>query len=143
MVTTPSRPKINLKQFKNIIEKPLKFDEDLEITEECKNLIKQMLVKDPKNRINMFKILNHKWFEMTDTEIDNAQYLSAQAKMIAEKLKDQQLRLVKKKSISNLTKESINYLDPKFYNRSTRLDSFNRMIMQSTNEISEVEDARK
>ena len=32
--------------------------------------LRKMLEKDPEKRINMFKIMNHKWFDLKDKDIE-------------------------------------------------------------------------
>lgn len=59
---------------KNIIEKKVRFPSDVLVTAELKDLITRMLDKDPNSRINMYNILNHPWFELSDSKIDEASY---------------------------------------------------------------------
>jgi serine/threonine protein kinase len=57
------------KWIKNIIEKKVKFPSGIPVSSELKDLIKSMLCKDPKRRIDMFRILNHPWFEIVENVI--------------------------------------------------------------------------
>ena len=86
----PFKVKDRAQTIKNIIESPVKFDETVDISEEWKLLIKQMLQKDPRNRINMFNILNSRWFEMTDSEIEISQVKASNARKLSSKIKEQQ-----------------------------------------------------
>lgn len=44
----------------------MKFPSGIPVSSELKDLIKSMLCKDPKRRIDMFRILNHPWFEIVE-----------------------------------------------------------------------------
>lgn len=57
------------KTIKNIIEQPVKFPPSVPVTDELKDLLCKMLEKDPENRINMFNLMNHRWFELKDKEL--------------------------------------------------------------------------
>lgn len=90
----------------------------------------------------MFKILNHRWFDMSEQEIEDAQLIHAQYIKSKYEVKEQN-KLVKKRSISTIPKDKINNLNPNVYNRSTRLETFNRMVRDSTDEVEEAEKARR
>lgn len=66
----PFKEKSTAESIKSIIEKKVKFSPDVPVSPEFKDLIRKMLDKDPKKRINMFKILNHVWFEDKDEDTD-------------------------------------------------------------------------
>lgn len=55
---------------KNIIEQKVRFSHDINVTNELKDLICNMLEKNPDKRINMFKILSHKWFDLPSYKFD-------------------------------------------------------------------------
>lgn len=40
-----------------------------EVTKECIDLIKRMLTKDPKERINMLEVVNHAWLRSSIEEL--------------------------------------------------------------------------
>ena len=66
----PFKVKDREQTIKNIIEQNVKFSNDVPITYELKDLLRKMLEKDPEKRINMFKIMNHKWFDLKERDID-------------------------------------------------------------------------
>lgn len=68
----PFKTKLKDQTVKNIWESKVKFPPHIPVTNELKDLIKRMLDKNPQRRINMFKVLNHKWFELTKKEIEQA-----------------------------------------------------------------------
>ena len=125
---------------KNIIEKPVKFDNAIAISDECKELIIMMLDKNPETRISMHKVVNHKWFEMSDTEIELSQAKASQAIQISKSIKEQAI-LEKKRSVSILVKENSDF--KQIYNRSTRLDSFNNILKMTEDNINDAEQTRK
>ena len=47
-----------------IVHKPHAFPADRKVTSECKNLISQMLQKDPSKRLKMYEITFHEWFNI-------------------------------------------------------------------------------
>ena len=49
--------------FESILKDKVKFNKKLQIKKECKDLIKQMLEKDPKKRITLFQIMIHPWIK--------------------------------------------------------------------------------
>ena len=56
------RKKVNDKKFiENVCKMVLKFPEHVVLTKECRDLIKSMLKKSPKDRIKMSDIENHPW----------------------------------------------------------------------------------
>jgi serine/threonine protein kinase len=59
--------------IKNICKKPVEFPnlEDRRISRTVRGLILSMLEKDPKERIIMNDCLEHKWFKMTEQEIED------------------------------------------------------------------------
>lgn len=62
--------------IKHIIKKDVKFPDRTEtppITKTVKDLLLKMLTKDPNERIVMIDCLDHKWFKMTDEEIEEEQ----------------------------------------------------------------------
>lgn len=48
----------------------VKFPKSVPVTDQCKNLIKQMLNKDRKDRATIFSIFSHPWLELTDEQIE-------------------------------------------------------------------------
>ena len=67
----PFKTKDKDQTLKNILEMRVKFPPEVACTPECKDLIRNMLMKNPKRRISMFKILNHRWFELEKDYILN------------------------------------------------------------------------
>lgn len=53
-----------------ILNAPFKFDEDVPLTPECKDLIKGMLQKDPAMRSPLVDIMNLEYFMMDDQELE-------------------------------------------------------------------------
>ena len=58
--------------IKMTLESKLEFDLACwdKVSETCKDLLKKLLMKDPKARITLEDVLNHKWFE--DLEVSEA-----------------------------------------------------------------------
>ena len=54
-----------------IINAPLKFDADVPVTQECKNLIRGMLQKDPEKRSPLIDIMNEKYFMIDDYDLQD------------------------------------------------------------------------
>jgi calcium-dependent protein kinase len=74
----------NKEIFKRVLQQNLEFDpnEWSEISDEVKDLLEQMLVKDPKKRISAVDAMNHRWFEISHKDKHNFD------KKIFNKLKD-------------------------------------------------------
>ena len=70
----PFKVKDREKTIKNIIEMKLKFPPEVSVTCEFKDLIWKMLDKNPNTRINMYNILNHPWFDLSDSKIDEVSF---------------------------------------------------------------------
>jgi serine/threonine protein kinase len=60
----------NMSELHNMIIKA-KYSLKDEISAEAKNLIKGMLEKDPRKRLNEVQILNHEWFNDVEDECKN------------------------------------------------------------------------
>ena len=54
-----------------IINTPLKFDTDVPVTQDCKNLIRGMLQKDPEKRTPLIDIMNERYFMMDDYDLQD------------------------------------------------------------------------
>lgn len=48
-----------------------------EVTKECVDLIKRMLTKDPKDRINMVEVVNHPWVKTDIHELFSFFFLNS------------------------------------------------------------------
>jgi serine/threonine protein kinase len=48
---------------RKIVKGDYKFPKDIHLSESCRDMIVKMLAYDPKKRINMKSIFNHKWVE--------------------------------------------------------------------------------
>jgi calcium-dependent protein kinase len=61
----------NKEIFKRVLQQQLDYDpEDWDlISEEAKDLIGMMLMKDPVHRISAIDCLNHKWFDISHPEL--------------------------------------------------------------------------
>lgn len=57
--------------FAAILEKNLEFPDEIwkDVSSDCKDLIKQLLIKDPTKRITIKEALNHPWFKPFDKHI--------------------------------------------------------------------------
>lgn len=55
-----------------ITKKKLKFKNEKPISKELKDLITQILTKDPEKRINLYDLQNHQWMEMPDEDLEKA-----------------------------------------------------------------------
>jgi serine/threonine protein kinase len=58
--------------YNSILKKKLKFKNEKPISKEFKDLILQILTKDPEARINMFDLQNHQWNEMPKEELEKS-----------------------------------------------------------------------
>jgi len=60
----------NKEIFKRVLQQSLEFDpnEWSEVSDEAKDLLEQMLVKDPRKRISAEDAMNHVWFEISHTD---------------------------------------------------------------------------
>ena len=56
--------------IKNIISSTAKWDPSTKVSSEWKDLISKLLVKDPSSRIDIFSVLSHPWFLMSDEDIN-------------------------------------------------------------------------
>mmetsp|Transcript_6804 Transcript_6804/g.5954 ORF Transcript_6804/g.5954 Transcript_6804/m.5954 type:complete len:223 (+) Transcript_6804:253-921(+) len=131
----PFKVKNRAQTIKNIISKDIPFDNEVEVTKECKDLISQMLEKDPKKRINMLSILNHKWFEMTETEISLSKVVSVtrsrdQVVFSSEEIKRDKMSFGKQ-SISGLPQDNM------------KLTSYSKNEIRKTSNEIEIEQAKK
>lgn len=81
------------------LENKLEFDLPCwdHISEECKDLLTKLLLKDPKKRISLDNVLKHKWFNGID--------LNKQTGLVNNKNASQQFKL-KKLNISELKNDS-------------------------------------
>ncbi len=56
--------------YKNILLKELKFKNTINISDDCKDLISKLLIKNPKNRMgaiaDSLEVMNHPWFSDID-----------------------------------------------------------------------------
>lgn len=67
--TTPFFEEDQSLMFKNILKKELEFPEDIEVSDECKSFIQNLLSKDPAKRLGMngFQdIVRHPFFNDVD-----------------------------------------------------------------------------
>jgi serine/threonine protein kinase len=53
-----------------IVNAPLKFDADVPVSKECKNLIRGMLQKDPEKRSPLIDIMNENYFMIDDEDLE-------------------------------------------------------------------------
>lgn len=53
-----------------IVNSPLKFDADIPVTEECKEVIKSMLQKNPEKRIELISLIQNEYFIIEDEELE-------------------------------------------------------------------------
>lgn len=81
-----------------------------------------MLMKDPDRRIKMLKILNHKWFQMTDHDIDQSQILASRAKKLKVMIKDKHNKLKKQLMNVSFPKDKNILIKPKMLETSNRFD---------------------
>jgi serine/threonine protein kinase len=139
----PFKTKDRAETVKNIIKAPVKFSDKVIVSDEWKDLIMQMLVKDPKARINMFKVENHRWFEMTDTEIFNAHDLNAKAQELRIALIEEKKKIWKRRSISSIIQESIRKGTSSLGNSSLRLQSLSMIKDVNMSPINEEQDQAK
>lgn len=62
----PFRDKQMINMYKKILRQPVEFPESLQISEEAKDLIRKLLVKNPKQRLGAVgggdEILAHPWY---------------------------------------------------------------------------------
>jgi len=56
--------------IEKIVNAPLKFDSDVPITEECKDVLRGLLHKDPEKRLQLIDVMNHKYFIIDDEELE-------------------------------------------------------------------------
>jgi serine/threonine protein kinase len=54
-----------------IISQPLKFDTGVHITNECKELLKGMLHKNPEKRVQLIEVMALPYFFMDDSELED------------------------------------------------------------------------
>ncbi len=54
-----------------IISQPLKFDQGVHITNECKELLKGMLHKNPEKRVQLVEVMALPYFFMDDSELED------------------------------------------------------------------------
>lgn len=47
-----------------IMDEPVHFSPDIIVTNECKDIIRKMLLKDPEHRIGMLGIKEHPWYKI-------------------------------------------------------------------------------
>lgn len=56
--------------YKKILRQPVEFPESVPISEEAKDLIRKLLIKNPKQRLGTIgdgeEILNHEWYKGID-----------------------------------------------------------------------------
>lgn len=80
MPFTGQKPEV----IRNICKKPVVFPKGENVpfvSQTVKDLILEMLAKDPIERITMIDLLEHKWFKMTAEEIEEEQKQAAAASM--------------------------------------------------------------
>jgi serine/threonine protein kinase len=53
-----------------IINNPLKFDPEVPVSQDCKDLIKEMLQKDPEKRIPLIDVMTKPYCLLDDAEIE-------------------------------------------------------------------------
>ena len=53
-----------------ILNAPLRFDPEIAVSDECKDLMKGMLSKDPEKRLQIIDIMNHKYYIMDEEDIE-------------------------------------------------------------------------
>lgn len=54
-----------------IINQPLKFDAEVAITSECKDLLKGMLQKDPERRLLLIDVMNLNYYIIDDEDLED------------------------------------------------------------------------
>ena len=91
----------------------------------------------------MFKILNNRWFEMTNIELELSQVKASHARKLNMKLKEQQKMLGKKRSVSTLPKDAIKNLQNKLRQDSSKYEIYSNILNQSFENLNEWEKARK
>jgi len=84
----------------NIISKRIDIPKDKYITAECIDLLKKMLEKNTAKRIQMVDILNHKWFELNDVDIEDREKKLREAEI--QKQKDEEEKKEKRPFLSDL-----------------------------------------
>ena len=68
--------------IKNIIKRPVYFpwrETGKQISSEVEDLIKKLLTKDPQERYTMIDWLDHKWFSMTEKDIEESASIRSKA----------------------------------------------------------------
>ena len=55
-----------------IINAPLKFPNDVPVTNEAKDIIKAMMNKDPTKRMNLLDLMNTNYYMMDDEELEES-----------------------------------------------------------------------
>lgn len=53
-----------------IINAPLKFDAEVPVTPECKEMIKGMLQKDPEKRLALIDVMNLNYYILDDEDLE-------------------------------------------------------------------------
>lgn len=53
-----------------IVNSPLKFDADIVVTDDCKEIIKSMLIKNPEKRVELIHLIQTEYFMMEDEDLE-------------------------------------------------------------------------
>ena len=86
---------------KSIIEQELEFPKDVLVSREARDLLRGMLNKSKARRYDMMRILTHKWFEVTETDIEEQTALQRLELVEKErKAQERRMRSVKKEMLS-------------------------------------------
>lgn len=72
-----------------IVKKKLKFGQEKPLSKEFRDLLTQILEKDPEKRISMFDLQAHPWMEMSDEELEKSIEESKQEEEQEEKKKEE------------------------------------------------------
>ena len=102
-----------------IVNSPLKFDADIVVTDDCKEIIKSMLVKNPEKRVELIHLIQTEYFMMEDEDLEQ-KIEDTKVKMLAmsqeEEEKAQQKlddNILISMAALNLTKAASAVSDPK------------------------------
>lgn len=56
---------------KHYYKTDLKFDPKVVVSHEIKEVLSEMLMKEPTQRISIYKLMSLKWFEMSDSDLED------------------------------------------------------------------------
>ena len=74
---------------------PLKFDNDIAVTEEMKEIMKSMLQKDPASRVPLLSLIQNEYFIMDDEDLE-IKIQQAQEKLLQQQKNGEEEQKVEK-----------------------------------------------